>query len=563
MKVSALARCRHSVCTAVLAAWLLAMGANASADTLVENVNGYSPDGKGGFTRFNALMIDDHGRVKQLLKSKDKREYAHFRSDGGGRTLLPGFIDSHAHVMALGWQGLRLDLSQAHALAEMQAQLRAYAAGHVRPRWIIGTGLNLTMQSAGKWPGAAEIDMIVADRPVWIVSADGETGIANSLALREAGITKTSKAPQGGGIERLADGRPSGVLTGTAMAMLTSRLPADNPVESEEALTRALQKLASLGVTTVSDAGTGIADWLLFRRFGDEGRLPLRIYAMADGIGTLEQVVPLRPTPWLYDDHLIMRAVMIRTDGTVSAHAAWLKTPYADAPASSGIRQIDDVRLRNWISRALMAGIQPVLNANGDAAISQALGAYEEMLNTYGKKRRLRIDGALIVDPQDFARIKDMDVQVTLQPGMISSDASALSIRLGPQRMAAALPWRQLVDQGTRPALGSGTPELPASPFGAIAAAATTPTVPGNPAPAPLTVAEAVRAYTLDAAKAAFAEDRIGSLEPGKWADFILVDRDVMTADPAAVAQAQVMETWVAGKRVYVRGQAQGAQTGR
>ncbi len=273
-----------------------------------------------------------------------------------------------------------------------------------------------------------------------------------------------------------------------ARAAAGERQLRDNPVDREAALTRALVRLASLGITMVEDAGTALDDWLLYRRFGDEGRLSVRIYAMADGMEVLDHVAPLRPTPWLYGDRLVMRAVVLSPEDPAASPA------------------VVDARLRNRISKASMAGVQTSVEAADAAAQAQALDAYAEMLPTYGRNRRYRIEA---------------------------------------RGVAAAIDPKQLNDMGI---VAPSTRSNEASPLRNVQAAAQQ-----GPSAQELSAQQALAAFTTRAAYGAFAEDRLGTLEPGKWADFILVDRDILAGAPVEAGQAQVLETWVGGKRVYVK----------
>lgn len=349
-------------------------------DTLVENVNGFTLDGKGELVRFNGLLIDDQGKVKQLLRQGDKRGYVKFRTDAKGRTLLPGFIATHVRLMPMG--------------RDLLAQARA-AAGQRQIR--------------------------------------------------------------------------------------------DNAVDEEAALGRALERLASLGVTMVQDTGTRLGDWLLYRRFGDERRLGVRIYAMADGVDVLDQVAPLRPTPWLYDGRLAMRAVLIDGEGG---------RPGADAA---------DARLRNRMSRALMAHSQVSAAAADDGAQERILGAYAEMVPTYGRDRRYRLEASTVVPPERAKALAEMGVLV----------------------------------------LNGAPTSAPANPFARLQES-----MAGAPGALPGALAD----LTTVPAFTAFAEDKAGTLEPGHWADFILTDQDPFSVSAGQIGAIRVLETWVGGQRVYVSG---------
>lgn len=507
--------------------------------TLIENVNGYTLDRQGALVRFNALLIDEQGRVKQLLKPGDPRVPVKFRTDGRGQTLLPGLIDSHGHVMELAHRQFELDLSGATSPADVQARISAFAAAHPRAKWIIGRGWNEDIW--GRFPTAADLDAAQVDRPVWLVSADGHAGVANSRALQLVAVPKTGADPAGGRVDRSANGRPSGLFVETAMALVETVLPRDNPVVVEAAFGRALDLLASSGVTMVHDIGTSLSDWQLYRRFADEGRLNIRIYAVAQDMEVLEHIAPLRPTPWLYEDRLTMRAVRLQADGSLATRAAWLGAPYADDPQRHGQPVLSDTQIRNLMSKASMGGVQSVVQATGDAAVRQVADALAEMLPTYGRDRRYRIEHAELADAALARQLADYGAILSVQPGRAASAGPIAQRRLGATRAAQANAWGAMSAAGVRLAFGSGIPGETQSPFAAMQAAQSLSTI------------QAFAAYTQGGAYAAFAEDRIGSLEPGKWADFILVDRDIFAVPPDEAGQTRVIETWVAGRRVYVR----------
>src|SRR4051812_15891258 len=240
---------------------LLCWTSAALADVLVDNVNGYALDAQGRLVRFSAIWVGDDGKVQQLLQQGERRpDRTRFRFDGKGRTLLPGLIDAHGHVMELGLGALQLDLSDTHSLAEAQARIRAYAAANPTPRWIVGRGWNQESWGLGRFPTAAELDAAVADRPVWLERVDGHAGWANSLAMREAGVTAATPAPAGGRIERIGRA-PSGVFVDHAAGLIDRAVPPLPPVIRDRALARAQEILLSYGVTTAADMGTPAEDW--------------------------------------------------------------------------------------------------------------------------------------------------------------------------------------------------------------------------------------------------------------------------------------------------------------
>lgn len=439
-----------------LAAALFATAAHA--DGLVDNVNGYTLDAKGRQLRFTGIVIDGRGKVAKLLDRGDKRpEKLDFKLDAKGRTLIPGLIDAHGHVAALGFRAMQLDLSGTRSLAEAQAKLTRWSADHPNPRWIIGRGWDEARWALGRAPTAADIDAAVADRPVWLERADGRAGLANSAALT------------------IAKAGNSGLLADEAMALVTRIIPPPLPRERDAAVAKAQELLLTSGITTTADMGTTAEDWNSFRRFGDTGGLRVRIISYAGGIDPLLAIAGGSPTPWLYDGRLRMIGVQLQADGG----------------KKRGAQPDDDARLRNLMSRAAMDGFQVAIRAIGPDANRQSLDAIEELALTYKGDRRWRIEHGQPIDPADLPRLGKNGIVASMQPGY--------------------------------PAVN----------------------LPG------ITDTASLTALTTDAARAAFAEDRIGTLAPDMNADFLLLDRDIFAAAPTNAAR--VMETWIGGVRAWIR----------
>ena len=530
----------------------------AVADGLIDNVNGLTLTKDGEVERFNGLLISADGKVAKLLDRGDKRpEKLDFRLDGKGRTLIPGLIDAHGHVMGVGFQALLLDLSDTRSLAEAQAKIKAYADANPNRPWILGRGWNQEAWGLGRFPTAAEIDAAVADRPVWLERVDGHAGWANSAAMKAAGITAKTASPAGGRIEA-AGGAPSGVFVDAAMELVQEHVPEPAPRDRDLALAKAQQILIAEGITAIADMGTSVEDWMAYRRAGDAGRLRLRILSYASGIEPMQLIAGSAPTPWLYGDRLRMVGVKLYSDGALGSRGAWLKLPYHDAPKERGLGFLSDDQLRNLMSRAAMDGFQVAVHAIGDQANAQLLSAIEELSETYKGDRRWRIEHAQIVDPADIARFGRHGIVASMQPVHQTSDRLMAEARLGPQRLDGAYAWESLRRAGARLAFGSDTPVESPDPFAGLAVAISREDAQGQPfggwMPEERVTREAALAgFTTGAAHAAFAEDRLGSLTPGHRADFLLIDRDPLLASPSELRAIEVLETWIGGQRVYAR----------
>jgi predicted amidohydrolase YtcJ len=540
------------------AASVLLMPAAAHADSLIENVNGMTIDSEGKVIRFTAMLVDDDGKVKQLLDRRDKRpREVDFQFDGKGQTLIPGFFDAHGHVMGTGFAALTLDLSDTKTLAEALAKIAQYAADNPSRQWIMGNGWNQETWELGRFPTAAELDAVVPDRPVFLSRVDGHAAWVNGPAMTAAGISASSKSPSGGTIVKLG-GKPSGIFVDAAVGLFDQAIPAPKPVEFDLALGKAQNILLANGVTSIADMGTTMQDWQSFRRAGDKGQLKIRIISYAGGIDNMIAIAGPSPSPWLYDDHLKLAGVKLYIDGALGSRGALLKQPYADMPGESGLAMLTSAQLKNKMSRAAMDGFQTAVHAIGDQANDEALSAVEELRETYKGDRRWRIEHAQIIDPVDIGRFAATGTIASMQPVHQTSDRLMAEARLGPGRLDGAYAWKSMLDSGAMLAFGTDVPVESSNPFPGLAAAMTREDGEGQPfggwLPAQrLSREQAWKAYTYGAAYAAFAEDRLGSLEPGKRADFLIIDQDILLATPAQIRNMQVLQTWIAGKPVFVK----------
>tara|TARA_R110000850_G_scaffold6952_15_gene26283 strand:- start:178 stop:1851 length:1674 start_codon:yes stop_codon:yes gene_type:complete len=530
----------------------------ARADSLIENVNGMTLDSEGKVIRFTGMVIDDDGKVKQLLDRRDKRpREVDFQFDGKGRTLIPGFFDAHGHVMDMGFAALTLDLSDTKSLAEALARIAQYAADNPSRQWIIGSGWNQEVWGLGRFPTAAELDTVVADRPVFLSRVDGHAAWANSAAMRAAGVSAASKSPSGGNIIKIG-GKPSGVFVDAAMGLFREAIPVPRPVERDLALGKAQDILLANGVTSIADMGTTMQDWQSYRRAGDKGQLKIRIVSYAAEIENMIAIGGPGPSPWLYDDHLKLAGVKLYVDGALGSRGALLKQPYADMPGESGLAMLSSAQLKNKMSRAAMDGFQTAVHAIGDKANDEVLSAIEELRETYKGDRRWRVEHAQIIDPADIPRFAATGTIASMQPVHQTSDRLMAEARLGAGRLAGAYAWKSLLDSGAVLAFGTDVPVESSDPFAGLAAAMTREDAAGQPfggwmPEQRLSREQAWQAYSNGAAYAAFAEDRLGSLEPGKRADFLIIERDILLATPAQIRAMQVMETWIAGRPAFVR----------
>ena len=520
------------------------------SNTLIDHINGIQVGPDGRLQHFDRLLIGDDGKVVRTFNGLDDVALnVEHRVDGGGRTLLPGLIDAHGHVTGLGFAALQLDLVGTSSLADLQQRLRAYAAAHPDARWIVGRGWNQELWPDKRFPTEADLDAVVPDRPVVLGRVDGHALVANSAAMKAAGVTSATPTPPGGRIE-------NGLFVDNAMGLIDKSVPPPTAAELDRAVSKAQEILLGYGVTGVGSMSTSLGAWDAMKRAGQAGALKVRLMVYADELNLLK--IEPKPTPWLYGDKLRMVGIKFYADGALGSRGAWLKQPYADTPDTRGLQFHSDAELASLTNQAAAAGFQIATHAIGDAANAQVIATYEALSKKYGKDRRWRIEHFQIVDPADIPRIAPAGIIASMQPTHQTSDRLMAEKRLGPGRLEGAYAWQAVLKSSAKLAFGTDFPVESPKPFPGLSAAISRQDInvqpPGGWIPSErLTFEQALDAYTRGAAYAGFAEQKIGSLDPGKWADFVLVDRDPTKVDAQSLARTQVLETWVAGKRVFER----------
>lgn len=534
--------------------------ATAHATTVIDNANGYTLNAKGDVIQFASLAFDDAGRILAVGTAVDVAAKAPRAKhvDMAGRTVLPGLIDAHGHVFGLGEMLTQLDLSATTSLPQALAAIGDYARGNARAAWVRGRGWNQENWKLGRFPTARELDGVVADRPVWLERVDGHAGWANGRALALAGITDQTPDPVGGKIVRDAAGHATGVLVDAAQAMIQKVLPQPTDQEARTMLDRALGTMASSGLTSAHDAGIGIAQDRLYRDYADHGKLTARIYAMIGGTGAdFDQLAQNGPLNTYGHDMYALRAVKLYADGALGSRGAALLAPYTDDPHSHGLLFHSNGEIDAMIAKAMKKGYQVNVHAIGDAGNRQILDTFaKEIPANRGQALRHRIEHAQVVTLADIPRFKSIGIIPSMQPTHATSDKNMAEQRIGPERIKGAYAWRTFLAQGSRIACGSDFPVEAPNPFFGIHAAVTRQDAHGNPIAGwypeqEMSLKEAFRCFTLDAAYAGHQEQTQGSLEAGKYADFIVIDRDLFKISPYDIHKIGVLETWVGGRQVY------------
>jgi len=384
---------------------------------------------------------------------------------------------------------------------------------------------------------------------------DGHAMWLNTKALELAGITKDSKDPAGGRIDRDANGNATGLLVDNAMEYIEKVLPPPTEAEARGILDGALRALSSVGLTSVHDAGIDAKSDYLFRDYADHGKLTTRVYAMIMDTGAdFDKLSKNGPLKSYADDHYALAAVKLVSDGALGSRGAALIKPYSDDPHTRGLLFYADGDVQQKIAKAMKAGYQVNVHAIGDASNKQILDAFAK--DGAKPEQRNRIEHAQVVQLEDIPRFKQLGIVPSMQPTHATSDQNMAEQRVGHERIKGAYAWRSFLKQGSRIACGSDFPIESPNPFAGIHSAVTRQDMSGTPnggwyEEQAMTLQEAFRCFTLDAAWAAHQEKAIGSLEQGKWADFIVTDKDLFTVPATEIGKIGVLETWVGGQQVY------------
>lgn len=476
-----------------------------------------------------------------------------------GAMLVPGFIDSHVHFIWGGSSLASVQLRDARTPAEFVQRIADFAKTLQPGEWILdGTWDHENW--GGELPIRSWIDAVTPENPVWILRLDGHMGLANTLALEQAGVTRDTPDVPGGTIVRDDSGELTGVLKDNAMILVTEAVPAASESQLDTQLAAASAYVAAQGVTTVHDmADPGWPAWsslAAYRRAHASGTLKTRIYALlplADWERVRDEVVQQGSG----DDWLRIGGLKGFMDGSLGSHTAAFFEPFTDAPDDTGLLLTPPEQIESWVSGADAAGLHVAVHAIGDRAIRTLLDIYARTAEQHGPRdRRFRIEHAQHIHPDDIPRFAAQDVIASMQPYHAIDDGRWAEKVIGPERINTTYAFRSLLDSGARLAFGSDWNVAPATPLEGIYAAVTRRTLddanPGGWVPQQkITVQQALEAYTTQAAYASFEESIKGSLEVGKLADFVLLDRDLTQVAPDQIRNAKVLTTVVGGKIVY------------
>jgi predicted amidohydrolase YtcJ len=529
-----------------------------------------------GQTETVSAMAISGGKVSAIGSDAEMKRLAGPQTvliDLNGGFVMPGLNDAHVHLGSAGQTKLNVDLTGSASLDEMLKRIRAKAATSPAGHWLTGGGWDHTLWAIKTLPSRQDLDQVTGDHPALLERIDGHIAIANTAALKAAGITGKSKAPQGGCIDLDASGEPTGILRDTEMEEFEKIIPPPTAADRKEGLSLAIQDALSHGLTSVQD-NSEWEDFLVMEELEREGKLSLRISEWLPFAAPIDELKDHRAHHDANDPLLHTGMLKGFMDGSLGSRTAALKAPYADDPKNSGLARYDQTRLNAMAIERARAGFQIGFHAIGDEAAAMALEAFSQTYDacpdlapqdknpykvercwpTVARGHRDRIEHAQVVDPGDIPRFKKLGVIASMQPNHLLTDMNWALDRLGNERAASSYAWKAYLDEGVVLAFGTDYPVEPVTPFRGLYAAVTRTNEAGTKTYFPeskLTRAQAIFAYTQGSAYAEFEEKQKGKLMPGYDADYILLDRNLLTVPPAEILKTHVLETVIGGKPAY------------
>jgi predicted amidohydrolase YtcJ len=474
--------------------------------------------------------------------------------DLGGHFVMPGFNDAHVHLGSGGFEKLNVNLIGCKSLDEMKQRIAARAKTAGAGEWIQGRGWDHTLWAKVETPTRADIDPVTGDHPAIFGRVDGHIAIANSAALKAAGITAQTPDPHGGKIDRDEKGEPTGILRETAMGAVFNKIPPPSQAQRRRAAELALADAASHGITSAQD-NSDWEDFLTYEQMEKEGKLTLRIAEWLPFDAPTERLLHMRQHH--SQDDPMLHTTMLKgfMDGSLGSRTAAMLAAYDDDPKNSGIPRYEQDKLNAMAAERAGDSFQIGFHAIGDRGARMALDAFAYAIQKSDKKNlRFRIEHDQVIAPDDFAKFKNLGVIASVQPNHLLTDMNWAESHIGAARARHSYPWKEFEDHGIPMAFGTDYPVEPITPFRGLYAAVTRKNEAGTKEYFPeqkLTIDHAIFAYTIGSAYAEFAEKDKGHLTPGMLADLVVLDRDITKVEPPEILKTRVLRTVVGGKTVY------------
>ena len=556
---------RHLTTYFALAAFApAAIEAQAKADLVLVNGKIYTVDNARPIA--SALAVRG-GRVLFVGSDAEARVLANASTrviDLNGKTVIPGIVDAHAHLLGLGNTLARVNLAGSTSYDEVIDRVKGFSKDVKPGEWILGRGWDQNRWTSKEFPTHDALSRAFPNNPVVLTRIDGHALLANAKAMELARVSAATTDPEGGRIMRLASGAPSGVFVDKAQSLIGRAVPEATRADTRKAILAAISESNRWGLTGVHDAGENAETIGIYEELAKAGGYNLRNYVMLSDPGEPGSPAALRnpylrrgPQSALYDGHLWVRAIKLYADGALGSRGAALLAPYADEPTNSGLLVSRPEHLRAWAETSLRSGFQVNVHAIGDRGNRLVLDAFESALRTVPRAdHRFRIEHAQVLSPEDIPRFAKLGVIPSMQPTHQTSDMRWAETRVGPQRIRGAYAWRSLLNTGVVIPSGTDFPVEEVNPLLTFHAAVTRqdPTnwpVGGWYPEQKMTRQEALQSMTIWPAYAGFQESMLGSLTPGKYADFVVLDRDIMRIPDTEILATRVVSTWIGGKRVY------------
>ncbi|MDH4070647.1 MAG: amidohydrolase, partial [Ignavibacteria bacterium] len=480
-----------------------------------------------------------------------------------GRAVFPGFIDAHAHLEGLGVFLNNIDLMGTGSVREIQGLVRERAETIPAGVWIRGRGWDQNDWEMKVFPDHSALDQAAGGIPVYLDRVDGHAVWVNRKVLEIAGITRDTPDPEGGAIIRDEHGEPTGIFVDNAVDMLDSVLPEPTTSERRESILRAVHSCLRVGLTTVHSMGVDLEEIGIYKDLIQTGQFPFRVYAAIDGTGpTWDHYAATGPEVSGFDGRLTVRTLKLYADGALGSYGAALIEPYTDAPDRRGFTVTSDDSMRILGEQAIRNGFQLSVHAIGDRANHITLNIYRDLFERMGRGGsglRFRIEHVQVLDPPDILRFARMGVLPVMQPTHCTSDMYWVETRLGPERTRSTYTWRSLINSGSILPAGSDFPVESNNPLWGFYAAITRQDHQGWPEGGwfpeeRMTREEALRAFTIWAAYAGFEEELKGSISKGKYADIVVLSKDIMTVPADEILKTEVAMTIVGGEIVHTSG---------